>query len=60
MKVVRYGRSTTGATSDAYAGVTLWNAPQGIPGHGYISKRHSCVGGLTMTYRRELLPTRGS
>jgi hypothetical protein len=60
MKVVRYGRSTTGATSDAYAGVTLWNAPQGIPGHRCISKRHSLAGGLTVTYRRELLLKRGS
>lgn len=31
MKVVKYGLSTVGATSEAYAGVTDWKAPQGIP-----------------------------
>lgn len=31
INVVRYGRSTTGATSEAYAGVILWKAPHGIP-----------------------------
>ena len=31
MKVVRTGLSDIGATSEAYAGVTLWKAPHGIP-----------------------------
>ena len=31
MKVVRKGLRRMGVTSDAYAGVTLWKAPQGIP-----------------------------
>src|SRR5262245_52983153 len=53
INVVRYGRNTTGATSDAYAGVTLWKAPQGMP-------RQVSFGPWTLAdrvaYRREPLP----